>query len=309
MTSANQQADHPIELLIADDNPGDVRIVQEILRESELSVTMTTAQDGLEAAERFKAGPPPDIVITDLQMPRMNGLELVSTIQQHWPMTPVILMTAFGNETIAIEALDRGAASYVPKAQLQSELVSTFKQVVEIAQGGRQRDRMLSCLSYVESHFVLENDNSLVPMLINHLQDNMARMKLFDETTRIQVGIALTEAIDNAIYHGNLEVDSAVREKDYDEYFRLADQRRGQDKYKGRTVRLTANESRAKAVYVVEDDGSGFDVSSLPDPTSSANLDKVSGRGLLLIRTFMDEVSHDRQGTRITMTIHANKSN
>ena len=52
---------------------------------------------------------------------------------------------------------------------------------------------------------------------------------------------------------------------------------------------------------MVRDEGLGFDPSLLPDPTDPANLGKVSGRGLLLIQTFMDHVEHNATGNEITM--------
>ena len=71
--------------------------------------------------------------------------------------------------------------------------------------------------------------------------------------------------------------------------------------YRDRRIHVVVRESRTEAVYVVRDEGPGFDPSTLPDPTDPANLEKCSGRGLLLIRTFMDHVDHDNQGREITM--------
>ena len=59
--------------------------------------------------------------------------------------------------------------------------------------------------------------------------------------------------------------------------------------------------TRQEAVFVVRDEGNGFDPSQLPDPTDPANLERVSGRGLLLIQTFMDQVEHNERGNEITM--------
>jgi anti-sigma regulatory factor (Ser/Thr protein kinase) len=56
-----------------------------------------------------------------------------------------------------------------------------------------------------------------------------------------------------------------------------------------------------EATFVIQDEGPGFDPASLPDPTDPENLDKVSGRGLLLMRTFMDEVSYNDRGNQVTM--------
>ena len=78
-------------------------------------------------------------------------------------------------------------------------------------------------------------------------------------------------------------------------------QRRREKPYLTRRVYVTARESPAEAVYVIRDEGPGFDPSQLPDPTDPSNLDRVSGRGLLLIRTFMDKVHHNAAGNQITM--------
>ena len=68
----------------------------------------------------------PDIVLTDLHMPEMNGLELVTAVKEKFPDIPVLLMTAKGSEDIAAQALRQAAASYVPKRRLADDLVRTI---------------------------------------------------------------------------------------------------------------------------------------------------------------------------------------
>jgi anti-sigma regulatory factor (Ser/Thr protein kinase) len=62
-------------------------------------------------------------------------------------------------------------------------------------------------------------------------------------------------------------------------------------------VRITPTQ----AIYTIRDDGPGFDPSSLPDPTDPANLDRPCGRGLLLMRTFMDNVIYNDRGNEVTL--------
>ena len=71
--------------------------------------------------------------------------------------------------------------------------------------------------------------------------------------------------------------------------------------YRSRRVRIRATLSRSEAVYVIEDEGPGFDPATLPVHTDPANLERIGGRGLMLIRTFMDEVEHNEKGNRITL--------
>jgi anti-sigma regulatory factor (Ser/Thr protein kinase) len=66
-------------------------------------------------------------------------------------------------------------------------------------------------------------------------------------------------------------------------------------------VYVTARFTRDELLFNVRDEGQGFDPNILPDPTDPANLGKVSGRGLLLIQTFMDRVQHNTTGNEITM--------
>ena len=82
---------------------------------------------------------------------------------------------------------------------------------------------------------------------------------------------------------------------------RMAEYRRRRPPYRDRRLHVRARLSRREAVYVIRDEGPGFDPSQLPDPTDPSNLDRVSGRGLLLIRTFMDKVHHNKEGNQITM--------
>src|SRR4029077_5688969 len=84
-------------------------------------------------------------------------------------------------------------------------------------------------------------------------------------------------------------------------YHDLYERRRAEAPYRDRRVRVTAVQRRDEVRYLVADEGPGFAPAPLPDPTDVSQLERVSGRGLLLIRTFMDEVLHSDRGNQITM--------
>jgi len=96
-------------ILVVDDSAVDRRLVGELL-ERKFQCAVNYAANGLEAMARMQALAP-ELVITDLTMPEMNGLELVTSVREHYPGVPVILMTAYGSEALSIEALEKGAAS------------------------------------------------------------------------------------------------------------------------------------------------------------------------------------------------------
>ena len=149
--------------------------------------------------------------------------------------------------------------------------------------------------------FALENDVEHVPALISRLQGYIDRFRLFDENSSIRVAIALEEAISNAIHHGNLELSSELREESTDRYLRLVAERRQRKPYSDRRVHVEARLSTSEAVFTIKDEGPGFDPSALADPTTPANRTKASGRGVLLIRTFMDAVHYNQRGNEVTM--------
>jgi anti-sigma regulatory factor (Ser/Thr protein kinase) len=148
---------------------------------------------------------------------------------------------------------------------------------------------------------MLENDTARLPGVIGQLLEAAARLGLFDEATTHRVGLALHEALVNAIDHGNLELDSALRRENEAAYHRLAECRRQMLPYHRRRLHVHARIDSSAAIFVIGDQGRGFDPARLPDPTDPDGLECPSGRGLLLIRTFMDEVSFNPTGNQITL--------
>jgi len=88
--------------------------------------------------------------------------------------------------------------------------------------------------------------------------------------------IALDEAFVNAVKHGN-KFDAT------------------------KLVRITAEVSTKEARFTIEDEGEGFNVAEIPDPTNTENLFKTSGRGVLIIHNVMDEVRYNERGNRLEM--------
>jgi len=286
-------------ILVVDDSSVDRKLAGGLL-EKEDELTLEYATNGIEALEVIERERP-EVVVTDLRMPDMDGLELVAKVSSNYPGLPVILMTSQGSEEIAVQALKRGASSYVPKRRLANELVPTVRQLLQMVQQERRHERMLSCMTRSDCSFVLENDRQIIPPLVNHLQDTVVRLGLCDEVQRMRIGVALEEAMVNALHHGNLDLSSDLREEDYDAYYALVEERRHEAPYRDRRIYVEAKMTSDEASFVIRDEGKGFDPTSLPDPTDPANLEKVSGRGILLMRTFADEVSFNETGNAVTL--------
>ncbi len=258
------------------------------------------ASSGEEALHQI-AMETPDLVLTDLRMPGMDGLDLVRKVQEDFPSLPVIIMTSYGSEQLAVRALEAGAASYVPKTDLAESLADTVLRVLSVTQARKRRELIFQCIRSSETSLELENDPELISPLVGFFQENLQRLGFGDESTRTRIGIAMMEAVSNGMFHGNLEVSSSLRRENQVEYYQIVERRRQEEPYASRRLRINARETSEQITYAVKDCGPGFCPTDLPDPTAPENLLRLSGRGLLLMRTFMDNVEFNGSGNEITL--------
>lgn len=286
-------------VLVVDDSAIDRHRVGRLLQRAP-DLHIDFASNGFEALESIGRGQV-DLVVTDLIMPKMDGLELVAKLASDYPLIPVILMTGQGNEQTAVRALKAGAASYVPKRVLASLLLETVGNVLEAAHEEQSEARLMDCMTRSEATFLLRADPSMIPPLVNHLHRTMRMLGICNEADGIRVSVALEEAFNNALYHGNLEIGSELRTSDPATFHKIVAHRCECEPYCQRVVRVEACIERSKAQFVIVDQGPGFDPVEVPDPTDFDNLEKASGRGLLLMRTFMDAVEFNGQGNQVTM--------
>jgi anti-sigma regulatory factor (Ser/Thr protein kinase) len=244
----------------------------------------------------------PLIVVAELVPSGWPGPDFFDALRERFPEVSVVALMTDGAEAATLRVLQRGVAGYASSAHLESELLEPLERVASAARASRDRRRLRSCLTNVALEFNLENDLQMVSTLIAEVQEQLALLGYADRSGRVRLGVALEEALLNGMIHGNLEIASSVKQQSDALYRQAIEDRRTRPPYRERRLRFRARMNRDKARFRVQDQGPGFDPQCLPDPTDAANLEKVSGRGLLLIQTFMDEVTFNRRGNAITMT-------
>ena len=285
-------------VLIVDDSAVDRRLAGGLV-EKDPALQVRYAANGVEAMANVRDGEPVDVVITDLVMPEMDGLELVAELRQAYPYVPTILMTSRGSEEIAVRALQAGAASYVPK-RLLAKLLDTVHRVLVVTSRQRGQTRLLTHM--VQNHFslVLDNDCTLVESLVRYLQDSIVQMGLCGEAECIRIGMAWKKPGQCTLSRKS-RGHSDLRGEDDTAFFEVAAERARHSPFRERRIYVAVDLSRQEATFTIRDEGRGFDPRSLPDPTDPENLEKASGRGILLMRAFMDDVSYNSTGNTVTL--------
>jgi len=284
-------------ILLVNESASDRRHTADLLQQDgNVEVIYASGPEALSAVERLS----PDVILAALPTEGTDFLGVLQNIHFRYPSLPIILMTAEAVAPVLSKALQQGAISFVPKVNLSRYLAQTLDHMLARSQTDRSQ-RLVGYLCQSEYSFSLENDPSLIAPLVAHLQERAARLEGMDETARVQLGVALHEGLLNAMYHGNLEISSDLREGGESAFLAAAEQRRNSSPHRDRRVHVKATMTPSEAVFVIRDEGPGFDPETIPDPTAPANLSKASGRGILLMRTFVDDMHYNATGNELTL--------
>ena len=113
----------PIDILLVEDNPADVRLTREALQEAKVLNALHVVEDGVEALEflhkrgRYVGSPSPDLILLDLNLPKKDGREVLAEIKQHekWKAIPVVVLTTSRAEEDIVRSYHLHANAYVAK--------------------------------------------------------------------------------------------------------------------------------------------------------------------------------------------------
>ena len=123
MANREDAAAPPVEILLVEDNPGDVRLTREALREGKVYNNLHWAKDGVEALEflrqegKHSAAPRPDIILLDLNLPKKDGREVLASIKNddRFKQIPVVILTTSEAEEDVLRSYELHANCYITK--------------------------------------------------------------------------------------------------------------------------------------------------------------------------------------------------
>jgi two-component system, cell cycle sensor histidine kinase and response regulator CckA len=145
---------HPIQVLLVEDNPGDARLLQEILADVTAAQFELTLVTRLRQALQWLEANTCDIILLDLSLPDSHGLETIAKTCTQAPSIPIIVLTGLDDETIAISALQEGAQDYLVKGQANgSMLARSMRYAIERKQAEQalkqqiERERLVTAIA------------------------------------------------------------------------------------------------------------------------------------------------------------------
>lgn len=300
----------PVPVLFVDDEE-DIRFSFEVHFEGQFPIHV--ASNGKEALKVLGDTPEIGVVVTDIRMPEMNGLEFIRRSRDTYPDTGFIVVSGHGEAEQIIEALQLGARNYLRKPYNLLELEQAIQreshryQVFRDEHNRRDREKFAEqFVTKVEGlTYTLPNDVGMVAPVAFRLAEIAQVIGVYGENERGNIALSLIEIITNAIEHGNLGIagpeKSQMKMQSESEYLGELKRRAGVAPYAERKVVVTAQISEDNAEFLVEDEGDGFNHVELPDPTVPQNIFLPSGRGILLARTFMDDVEFVGKGNFVRL--------
>jgi DNA-binding response OmpR family regulator len=258
------------------------------------------ARDGEEGLSIFREYNP-DLVLADIQMPNMTGLELLNHIRNENDDVIMVMMTAFDSADFAAEALRLRAQNYLRKPfsfQEYRGLLDKYQAVVE----NRTLDReIMGMIVRRELTMKVDNRIELLPKIVDRLMRETEDAIKREEWLGVHLG--LSELLMNAIEHGNLEITFKEKRTALNEspvgWDMLYRRRMTDPRLAGRWTTIDFRLDDSGCEWTIADEGSGFDWRSLPNPLEEENPYEPLGRGIFISRFQFDELEYISPGNSV----------
>ncbi len=192
-------ADQPILVLLVEDNPGDVLLLQEFLLDVTSTKVNLKSVECIEEALNCLEKESFDVILLDLSLPDSQGLETFVKIHRQVPAIPIIVITGLDDETLATRAVQQGAQDYLVKGQVSGDLlVRSMRYAIE-------RQRAEVALRQSEERFRVALKNS--PIFVFHQDKDLRYTWVYNPPMGWTVEDILGKQ-DSDIFFGNICINS-----------------------------------------------------------------------------------------------------
>jgi len=295
MRKKAKKQDNITNIMLVEDEEINLRLMEGML--GHLGHRIILARNGKEAIKKFHKFLP-DIVVLDILMPRISGIEVLKEIRSRNTGTIVIMVTASNKEEHAIESLRLGANNYLKKPVHYDDLVPLIHKYNSTIQKRSMEKLVLSKMVSRKFLMEIENDLQIIPKIAQYLANETST--LFDKDEIVSVNIALLELLVNAFEHGNLGISyadksKAIAEKRLD---RLYEERLTDPKYNKRKIIIDFTLEKDACEWIITDEGDGFQ-SEEYTTLNEDNRENEHGRGIFISNFHLDELEYIGKGNKV----------
>lgn len=267
-----------IRVLIVDDDHEVMTMLADIVKE--LNLTPVTASHGHEAMEKLKSQNI-DLIITDLIMPKMGGLELIKQSRQLNAKIPIAVISGHGEAQNVIEALNRGAYNFVSKPFTIKEIEAIINKGLRLREFSLGTHKILEGIRNYTEINIPNNPHYLPPATLYIVRECQWR-GIDDEDQLSNVSVCADELLTNALIHGNeLDEDKKI------------------------SIQLIFDPEKFTLSF--EDEGPGFDHHKLMAALSAEHAVPPTKRGLFIVKSLMDELAFNESGNKVTVVKYINE--
>jgi len=286
-------------VLVVDDQSSIRYILKQML--IQLGHRAETVADGEAALRRLNDKQDIDIMLCDVQMEKVNGMEVLKSCHNLYPNMPVILMSAYTRDSVIVEALRLGACDYLIKPFEIRQLRDVIDRVNEIYS---QRHRIIQhqeLINEMTVDFEFKSKNLPISQMQSLIKSTIHLYSGAAQNDLLNISVAFEEALLNAHEHGNLELESGWKEdfragESVSMFEKIKEERLQIPKYCDRKVRIQMKISQERIALTIEDSGKGYPVGQIGSQADG----KPFGMGLMLIQNLMDKLSFNEAGNAIT---------
>ena len=250
-----------------------------------------------------------DVVITDLMMPGMSGLELMEKLRIQKPSQAVMVITGSGSVDSVIQFLRQGAIDVILKPVDLESLRDSVERVTGVLHETKREQEIYRFVAHERTIMRFKTSDIAEIRMPFPILDRLWTSGIVDTTQKMRLLLACQEALANSVEHGNLELVSAWKEQvdgaGVDRYSDEKKKRLTQSKYADRLIEIEVEFSGDSLSISIKDQGKGFDTSTCKAKTTcqdSWSVPAVFGRGIAIIEGTMDRVSYKEGGRSITMS-------
>jgi serine/threonine-protein kinase RsbW len=247
------------------------------------------AANGREGLDRLRQEPP-DLIVLDLAMPVLDGWQFRCQQQQNPDLAPIPVVVLSAEGDLLRRAGSLGAAALLEKPVELDQLLDAVRPLLGgphpgAASAGTAEGSGRPCLESARPRPLIPDSAGPVALALRLPEEVVPALDRvsaalsaagYPERDAFALRLALEEALVNALKHGH-RCDPS------------------------KEVRLRYRVTAEEAVAEVEDQGPGFDPAAVPDPLAPENLEKPSGRGLLLMRRYLSWLRFNERGNVVTL--------